>query len=198
MCPHRKQPLRNYRGNYPARSGLGITLKWGSPLFWSPEENPTSTNGSSRAQTAQRFPPACWAAPGEVIAGLWEKGTFLGGTCPAVLALQGRLGPSVWPEKSRPCCPNTSDDNCWADTAASLWGLAPGAGRSLPAVRQLLGRPEGTAGRGRMLARRRASRSLEQLISWLLTEKRMWIGSYAGWKGKPGQKSVALEYLSGW
>lgn len=85
-----------------------------------------------------------------------------------------------------------------AGTVSRIWGLATGAGRSLPAVPQLHGQPEGIAGRGRMLAGRRASRSLEQLISWLLTEKRMWIGSYARSKGKPGQKSVVLEYLSGW
>jgi len=64
-------------------------------------------------------------------------------------------------------------------------------------VPQLHSRPEGMAGRRRMLAGRRASRSLEQLISWLLTEKRMRIGSYARSEGKPGQKSVVLEYLSG-
>lgn len=102
------------------------------------------------------------------------------------------------PEKSRLCCPNTSDDICSASMASRIWGLAIGAGQSLPVVPQLYGQPEGIAGRGRMLAGRRASRSLEQLISWLLTEKRMWIGSYARSKGKPGQKSVVLEYLSRW
>lgn len=173
--PQRTQPLRNYRGNYPAHSVLGKTLKQGRPLFWSPEENLTSTEGCSHAQRAQRFTSARRAACREVTAGLWEKGTLLGAR--AQQPLRYTCGSVPAPGLRNPACAAQILQMTSATPTQHLdfevWRPGP-VGLCRP-CRSCAGsrRPEWTAGRGRMLAGHRASRSLEQLISWLLTEKRM-------------------------
>lgn len=169
--PHRKWPLQNYRGNYPAHSVWGKTLKQGRPLFWSPEENLTRRLFTCTEGTEVHISPLSRLQGGHGRA-LGERHTS-GGARP----LHYTCGSVPAPGLRNPACAAQILQMTSAPPTQHLdfevWRPGP-VGLCRP-CRSCTGScwPEWTAGRGRMLAGHRASRSLEQLISWLLTEKRM-------------------------